>query len=208
MATVLYELLQTQELSFRCVYDYQENTMSFIVWQGLDRTQDQSVNSFVTFSEGFRNMQNEEVIIDASNYKNYAVVIGNGKYEDGNQIEVDVDLSGGGYKKYLYVDQTGQTFDSTKQTRAEYNALLYQAGLEELNKYTDITNVTFDTIDRGLTYLEDYDLGDKCDVILDSVQQSFTVRIIEIQEVFKEAKHSVTLVFGEKVPTLYNKARR
>lgn len=44
MATVLYELLQTQELSFRCVYDYQENTMSFIVWQGLDRTQDQSVN--------------------------------------------------------------------------------------------------------------------------------------------------------------------
>lgn len=56
-------------------------------------------------------MQNEEVIIDASNYKNYAVVIGNGKYEDGNQIEVDVDLSGGGYKKYLYVDQTGQTFD-------------------------------------------------------------------------------------------------
>ena len=196
------------ECAFQYTDDYQENTMSFIVWQGLDRTQDQSVNSFVTFSEGFRNMQNEEVIIDASNYKNYAVVIGNGKYEDGNQIEVDVDLSGGGYKKYLYVDQTGQTFDSTKQTRAEYNALLYQAGLEELNKYTDITNVTFDTIDRGLTYLEDYDLGDKCDVILDSVQQSFTVRIIEIQEVFKEAKHSVTLVFGEKVPTLYNKARR
>ena len=208
LATVLYELLQTQELSFRCDYDYQNNTMSFVVWQGKDRTQDQDVNSFVTFSEGFRNMQNEEVIIDASNYKNYAVVVGNGKYEDGNQIEVDVDLSGGGYKKKLYVDQTGQTYDSTRQTLADYKAMLAQAGLEELNKYTDITNVTFDTIDRGLTYLEDYDLGDKCDVILDSVQQSFTVRIIEIQEVFKEAKHSVTLVFGEKVPTLYNKARR
>ena len=153
-------------------------------------------------------MQNEEVIIDASNYKNYAVVVGNGKYEDGNQIEVDVDLSAGGYKKKLYVDQTGQTYDSTRQTLADYKAMLAQAGLEELNKYTDITNVTCDTIDRGLTYLEDYDLGDKCDVILDSVQQSFTVRIIEIQEVFKESKHAVTLVFGEKVPTLYNKARR
>ena len=208
LATVLYELLQTQELSFRCDYDYQNNTMSFVVWQGKDRTQDQDVNSFVTFSEGFRNMQNEEVIIDASNYKNYAVVVGNGKYEDGNQIEVDVDLSAGGYKKKLYVDQTGQTYDSTRQTLADYKAMLAQAGLEELNKYTDITNVTFDTIDRGLTYLEDYDLGDKCDVILDSVQQSFTVRIIEIQEVFKESKHAVTLVFGEKVPTLYNKARR
>lgn len=210
LATVLYELLKTQELSLRCVYDYTENTMSFIVWQGLDRTQDQNVNSFVTFSEGFRNMQNEEVVIDASNFKNYAVVIGNGKYEDGNQIEVIVDLraSSSIYAQKIYVDQTGQTFDSTKQTRAEYDAQLAQAGKEELNKYTDVTNVTFDTIDRGLTYMVDYDLGDKCDVILDSVSQSFTVRIIEVQEVFKESKHTVTLVFGEKVPTLYSKARR
>lgn len=210
LATVLYALLQTQELSFKCIYDYVNNTMTFAVWQGVDRTQDQSENSFVTFSEGFRNMQNEEVVIDASNFKNYAVVIGNGKYEDGNQIEVDVDLrsSPSDYAKMLYVDQTGATFDSTKQTRAEYNAQLYQAGREELEKYTDVTSVTFDTIDRGLTYLEDYDLGDKCDVILDSVSQSFTVRIIEVTEVFKENKHTVTLQFGEKVPTVYSKARR
>ena len=202
--------MKTQELSLRCVYDYTANTMSFIVWKGLDRTQDQVENSFVTFSEGFRNMQNEEVVIDASNFKNYAVVIGNGKYEDGNQIEVIVDLRSDPsvYAQKLYVDQTGQTFDSTKQTRAEYDAQLAQAGREELNKYTDVTNVTFDTIDRGLTYMADYDLGDKCDVILDSVSQSFTVRIIEVQEVFKESKHTVTLVFGEKVPTVYSKARR
>lgn len=210
LASVLFEMLQTQELSLRCVYDYRENTMSFIVWSGKDRTQDQAENSFVTFSEGFRNMQNEEVVIDTSNFKNYAVVIGNGKYEDGKQIEVIVDLraSSDVYAQKLYVDQTGATFDSSKQTRADYNAQLYQAGLEELAKYTDVTSVTFDTIDRGLTYMEDYDLGDKCDVILDSVRQSFTVRIIEVQEVFKESKHTVTLVFGEKVPTVYSKARR
>ena len=137
-------------------------------------------------------------------------MIGNGKYEDGKQIEVDVDLRSdpSEYAQLLYVDQTGQSFDSTKQTRAEYDAQLYQAGLEELAKYTDVTSVTFDTIDRGLTYLEDYDLGDKCDVILDSVSQSFTVRIIEVMEVFKENKHTVTLQFGEKVPTVYSKARR
>ena len=137
-------------------------------------------------------------------------MIGNGKYEDGNQIEVIVDLRPDPttYAQKLYVDQTGATFDSSKQTRAEYNAQLYQAGLEELAKYTDVTNVTFDTIDRGLTYMEDYDLGDKCDVILDSVGQSFTVRIIEVQEVFKESKHTITLIFGEKVPTVYSKARR
>lgn len=210
LATVLYEMLQTQELSLRCVYDYLENRMHFIVWQGKDRTQEQSENSFVTFSEGFRNMQNEEVTIDTSNFKNYAVVIGNGKYEDGKQIAVIVDLRSDTsiYAQKIYIDRTGQTFDSTKQTRAEYDAQLYQAGLEELAKYTDITNVTFDTIDRGLTYMVDYDVGDKCDVILDSVSKSFMVRIIEVLEIFKESKHTITLTFGEKIPTVYSKARR
>ena len=184
--------------------------MSFIVWQGKDRTQDQSENSFVTFSEGFRNMQNEEIVIDTSNFKNYAIVIGNGKYEDGQQIEVIVDLRASSdiYAQKIYVDKTGMTFDSSKQTRAQYEEQLWQAGKEELEKHNNITNVTFDTIDRGLTYMVDYDLGDKCDAILDSVSQSYTVRLTEIHELFKESKHTVTLILGEKVPTVYSKARR
>lgn len=210
LATVIYELLQTQELSIRCLYDYVNNSMSAVVWQGKDRTQDQDVNSFVVFSEGFRNMQNEEIIIDNSNFKNYAVVIGNGRYEEGNQIEVIVDLRSNKnvYAQKLYVDQTGQTYDETKQTLDEFKEQLRQAGIEELAKYTDITSVSFDTIDRGLTYMKDYDLGDKCDVVLDSIGDSYTVRIIEVTEVFKENKHTISLQFGNKVPTVYSKARR
>lgn len=210
LATVIYELLQTQELSIRCLYDYVNNSMSAVVWQGKDRTQDQDVNSFVVFSEGFRNMQNEEIIIDNSNFKNYAVVIGNGRYEEGNQIEVIVDLRSNKnvYAQKLYVDQTGQTYDETKQTLDEFKEQLRQAGIEELAKYTDITSVSFDTIDRGLTYMKDYDLGDKCDVVLDSISESYTVRIIEVTEVFKENKHTISLQFGNKVPTVYSKARR
>lgn len=210
LATVIYELLQTQELSIRCLYDYVNNSMSAVIWQGKDRTQDQDVNSFVVFSEGFRNMQNEEIIIDNSNFKNYAMVIGNGRYEEGNQIEVIVDLRSNKnvYAQKLYVDQTGQTYDETKQTLDEFKEQLRQAGIEELAKYTDITSVSFDTIDRGLTYMKDYDLGDKCDVVLDSIGESYTVRIIEVTEVFKENKHTISLQFGNKVPTVYSKARR
>ena len=155
-------------------------------------------------------MQNEEIIIDNSNFKNYAVVIGNGRYEEGNQIEVIVDLRSNKnvYAQKLYVDQTGQTYDETKQTLDEFKEQLCQAGIEELAQYTDITSVSFDTIDRGLTYMKDYDLGDKCDVVLDSIGESYTVRIIEVTEVFKENKHTISLQFGNKVPTVYNKARR
>ncbi|MEI3212135.1 MAG: hypothetical protein V8S42_07375 [Lachnospiraceae bacterium] len=151
LATVIYELLQTQELSIRCLYDYVNNSMSAVVWQGKDRTQDQDVNSFVVFSEGFRNMQNEEIIIDNSNFKNYAVVIGNGRYEEGNQIEViDLRSNKNVYAQKLYVDQTGQTYDETKQTLDEFKEQLCQAGIEELAKYTDITSVSFDRSIVGL----------------------------------------------------------
>lgn len=210
LALVLYDLLKPQELSFRCTYDYQESKIDFGIWQGKDRTQDQWENSFATFSDGLRNIHNEIIVIDNSNMKNYGIVIGNGKYEDGKQIEEIVDLrsSPDVYAQKKYIDQTGMVYDETVQTLADYRKQLRQAGLEEMAKYTDITNVTFDAIDRGLTYLKDYDLGDKCDVVLDSVSQSFTVRIIEIQEVFKESKHLITLQFGDKVPTVYSKARR
>lgn len=210
LATVLYGMLKTQELSFRCSYNYEENKIFFSVWQGKDRTQDQRVNSFATFSEGMRNVQNEEIVIDSSNFKNYGVVIGNGKYEDGQQIEVIVDLRSGPdiYAQKLYIDKTNMTFDSTKQTLGEFREQLRQAGMEEMAKYNDITSVKFDVIDKGLTYMESYDLGDKCDAILDSVSQAYMVRITEAHEVFKDSKHRVTLQFGEKVPTVYNKARR
>lgn len=210
LATVLYELLKSQELSYKCLYNYEANIVSFSVWQGKDRTQDQNKNSFVTFSEGFRNMQNEKITIDSSNFKNYAVVIGNGKYEEGKQIQVDVDVRANTsvYAQVLYVDQTGATYNSEEQSLDEYKEGLRQAGLEELAKYTDVTSVTFDTIDRGLTYMKDYDLGDKCDIVLDSIGESYTVRIIEIEEIFKEDKHTVTLQFGNKVPTVYSKSRR
>ena len=96
----------------------------------------------------------------------------------------------------------------SKQTRAEYEAQLAQAGYEALMNYKDITNVKFDTIDRGLTYRVDYDLGDKCDIVLDSIAEAYTVRITEVAEVFKEGQHNITLQFGDKVPTVYTKARR
>ena len=210
LAKVLFEMLATQEMSYRTRYDYLNNIMYFEVWKGRDRTQDQSVNSFATFSETFKNMQNVNIILDNSAYKNYAVVIGNGVYEDGNQIEVDVDLrsSSAEYKQIIYVDQTSMYYDSSQQTLAEYKEQLRQAGIEALEETRVITNVTFDTVKGRLDYMKDYDLGDKCDIILDSIKQSFTVRIIEVDELFKEGVHTITLQFGNQLPTIYSKARR
>lgn len=203
---VVQELLQTEEKAIRCRYDYINDKVYADIWQGLDRTQSQAENNFVTFSKGFRNIKNVKTKDDSSNFKNYFVVGGSG--EGSERIYVTVDLSGGGYKQQLFVDCKNEKYDSDKQTLEEYKEALRQKGIEKAQKYVDIHNIEFDVkADSGFKYLEDYDLGDKCDLIIEDIQKSYEARIIEIYETWKKGVHSVTLTFGDKIPTRYERAR-
>lgn len=206
LESVAYATLKVEEKSYRCVYDYENDVINFEIYQGIDRTQEQTENNFVTFSRGFRNIKNVSAKNDNSNFKNYFVVAGNGEGSD--RIFVIVDLSGGDYQQQLFVDCKNEMYDPDEQTLEEYRAALYQKGLEKAKEYVDIHNVEFDAdVNAGARYLEDYDLGDKCDVVLDDIQQSYEARIIEIYEVWNSGKHTVTLTFGDKIPTLYERAR-
>lgn len=206
MADVLYETLQTQELSFRCRYSLEDGKVYFEVWQGLDRTQSQTVNNFVTFSQTFRNISGADITTDTSNAKNFAVVAGSG--EGADRIIAEVDLSEGGYKRKVYFDQRNLSYDPEEQTLDEYRAELAQKGREKLLKYASNFNADVDAVDgAGFAYLRDYDLGDKCDVIVDSVALSLEARIIAVYEVVKQGHRTVTLELGDKVLTPYDKAR-
>lgn len=199
-------ILLPDEKSVRCRYDYERDIMYADIWQGVNRTQSQTDSNFVTFSNGFRNIKNVSAKNDSSNYKNYALVGGSG--EGDQRIYAEVDLSGGLYKRKIFVDARNEQYDPESQTLDEYRAALAEKGLESLQKYVDISNVEFDAIaDSGFRYLEDYDLGDKCDIIIEEMQKSYEARIIEIYETWSRGEHTVTLTFGDKIPTLYERAR-
>lgn len=203
---VAHDTLKVDEKAYRCVYDFESDVVCFEIYQGKDRTQAQTDNNFVTFSKGFRNISNVSVKEDSSNCKNYFVVGGSG--EGAERIYVSVDLSGGAYKQQLFVDCKSETYDPDKQTLDDYKLGLYQKGMEKALNYVHIHNVEFDAAaNAGAKYLEDYDLGDKCDIIIEDVQTSYEARIIEICETWNKGKHTVTLTFGDKIPTLWEKAR-
>ncbi len=209
LATVLYSLLKTQQMSYACVYDYVNQKIRFKVWQGLDRTQSQTQNSFASFSSKLRNIHDEKITKDTTAFKNFAIVIGNGNYEDGKQIDVTVDARSNQseYKRIVYLDKTEELYEAEKETLESYKDKLMQMGKEELlKKYASILNVSFETARRsGLIYLEDYDLGDKCDILIDDFQMAFQARLIEVKEVFKNSVHEIGLSFGDKVPIAYRK---
>ena len=164
LADVAYTKLQTVQHSLRCRYDYKQNLITAEVWQGLDRTQQQTANPFVTFSDGFGNLTEVTASTDRSNYKNYAIVAGEDQAE--NRKIAYADLSGGGYKRQLWVDARGERWDPEKQTEAEYLAGLRQKGLDALLDYAVINNVDIQAAACGFAYLADWDLGDLVDVIV------------------------------------------
>lgn len=206
LGEMVYRTLKVEEKSFRCRYDFENDVIDFEVYKGKDRTQAQTENNFVTFSKGFRNLKSIIATKDNSLYKNYFVVAGD--TVDDEQIVVILDLSGGGYKQKLYIDDTNKKYNANSQSIEEYREILMQDAIEKAEKYVSISNVEFDTIaDSGFKYLEDYNLGDKCDVIVDAIQMSFEARIIEVIESETKGKRQETLIFGDKIPTQYEKAR-
>lgn len=191
----LYSILESRECTYSVVYDYINNRLQLKVWQGKDRTQSQNVNSFQTFSMEFGNIVGREIDFDDSAFKNYAIVPCNADDNDIEQNTYYLDWSNGGYKKKIVFDMRSALPDE-EQSMADFQAAILQEASEKLADYAKIEDVNVDVVEAG--YMEDFDIGDKCDVILTDIGITMETRIVEVNEVFKDKDHTVTVGLGNK----------
>lgn len=200
----IYELYATQQISYRLNYDYVENKIFFETYQGRDLTHNQDTNPQVVFSKNRKNIANIQMMMDDSNYKNYAIVAGG---EEGvNRKYVILDKSNGAYKKKIFID--ARDLQQGDKTLQEYNLELRQRGEERLIDYSKIINCTFVLQETEiLQYKNDFDLGDKVDVIAQDITFEFQARITEITEITKENSRNVAITVGEQIPTTYKKIK-
>ncbi len=70
-----------------------------------------------------------------------------------------------------------------------------QAQVDMLNNYK-IEEIEVEALQNRFYYLTDYDLGDKCTIVLDALNQMWTARIEEVREVHKNNMVEIELVFG------------
>ena len=205
LGTKLYSILQTQEMSYKIDYDFETNSLKLNFYKGLDRTQDQYDNNFITFSKTFDNISSVQADVDDSNYKNYFIVAGG---EEGvNRVVEYVDLSNGSYQKQCFVDardlqqQEGQSLD-------DYKLELRQRGLEKAQDYLSVTNITVNPVTSSYEYMIDYDLGDKCDIIINELGILIQARIIAVYESIENGYTTIELEFGDKILTKIDKLER
>jgi hypothetical protein len=200
----LYEIEQTQEMSHRLRYDYLENRLLFETWQGKDRTDEQTVNSWAIFADSFYNVKNAQYNRDESSYKNVAYVAGEGEGTERTVIEVDIRTSADEERREVYVDardlqSTYQDASGNEQTytTAQYKELLRQRGLEKLAEYEIVEAVTSDIDpEANLKYGTDFDLGDLCTYRYTDVGIECTKRITEIQETYEGSQQTLSVTFG------------
>jgi len=190
----LYTLAKQDELSFNLKYDYVNDKIIFNMWQGLNRTDTQTENTFAIFSQNFENIVTDNYALDKTKWKNYAYVFGEG--EGSERLSVEVDLTNGEERKELYVD--ARDLQQEDMTDDEYKETLTNRGIEKLTEYNKVETADFQVDPySNLKYKTDFDLGDLCTYKNDELGKMVDNRIVEISEVYENGNETIQIVFGD-----------
>lgn len=205
---------KANELGYRIDLDLHNKQYVFEVYQGLDRSVNQDINSKAIFSTEFENVSNQKYIDSDNNYRNMVLVAGAG--EDANRKALTLGAENKSLDRYeLFVD--ARDISDTKQVNdnevsiplQEYNKLLESRGKEKLAECTKIE--TFDCVisnTNNLIYRTDYDLGDKVSIINKKWGLMLNERIISITETYDSEGLNVEIEIGNNIPSLIDKIKQ
>ena len=203
------DIANTAELGIRTLLDLENKKIVFDIYEGLDRTATNGVNAPAIFSKEFENVLEQEYTDSSNNYRNVALVAGEGEGIDRKKVAIG---EGAGLDRYeLYVD--ARDIQSKKENDAvipevEYLQLLRDRGNDKLSEYKDIQ--TFNSkinLNSNLEYKVDFDLGDKDTCVSKKWGVTIDTRITEIEEVYESSGKRVNVTFGDSMPTLIDKLK-
>lgn len=193
----LRELLKPYEMSFRIHYDFEANALDFTVYRGLDRTQEQTTNTWAIFSTSYENLSQFSYARNRSDYRNYAIVM----TDDGTK-RVTVDKTGGTPRRELFVSADDE-LDTAAMT---------QLGESALAEYAMIETVSGEVQGgANMIYGENYALGDLCNIEDTHLGVSAAARLTQMTTVVEKGVTRRVPSFGEQYLNLrqyINKAIR
>lgn len=143
-------------------------SMVFIVYQGLDRSYNQSERPYVVFSDEFDNILNSEYQMQSEAYANTALIGGEGQGTE--RIYTSIGDSNSGLERYeTFTDGSGisQNKDSENEIALEdYLLLLQEAGKESLAELAITEGFSGEVISDGaFKYGVDFFIGDTVTVV-------------------------------------------
>lgn len=198
----LYDTIMTicnsYKLGFRIRLSDQ-NKFVFSLYMGIDRSYNQSVNSYVIFSNKFDNMINSSYLESIKTLMNVTLIAGE---DEGTSRRTRVIGNESGMaRRELYTDardiqsEVYEDGESKKIPDSEYNAMLDQRGIEKLaeNKYTKVFTGEIEA-SKTFVYGKDFFKGDIVQVINEFGIEA-VVRVSEVVIVYEVSGYSMYPTF-------------
>lgn len=197
----IYEILSLDGMSYKVTFDFVNSKKIFNVYQGLDRTEGNTAeNNPVIFSSKYGNIKYPNVLIDDSLRKNAEMILSTDYKTNTVYLRALWDRAQGenNYTDNFYL-HNGMTFISDFETTQEFITALEEEGRNDLSGRIQTINVEFDTQEGSYDYMQDFDLGDKCNIEIPEIGLATEARLIGCYEVIKEGVWTLSLEFGSPI---------
>lgn len=191
---VVVDICEERDIGFKITLN-QNDQFVFKMYVGIDRSYNQTENSYVVFGNEFENLINSSYLTNNQKLKNVTLIGGEGEGDErkytslGNAVGLE--------RRELFTDarDISSNIDGVELSIEEYNALLQQRGSEKLSKASD--EVAFEgEVETGImfAYGVDYFIGDTVTVKNEYGIES-SPQIIEIIESLDESGYSLVPTF-------------
>lgn len=188
----IMELCQLNEIGYKIILNSQ-NQFEFSLYNGVDRSYNQTVNPCVTFSPKFENLINSNYYETDSDYKNITLIAGQGEGEE--RIYTTYGSGKGLDRRELFTD--ARDLSPQDISEDQYLKNLQNRGKEKLEEHTAITTFEGEVEPYMYKYKEDYGLGDIVQ-IENEYGKKGTTRITEVITCDDENGYSVIPTFEMK----------
>lgn len=193
---VISSICETYGVGFDMTYE----GGNFIVhlFEGTDRSYDQTTNPYIVFSDVYDNLLTAEYNEDHSEYATDVLVGGEG--EGVNQTIVwSAEDSKSGLDRYeIYLDASSSVTNENIITQATYESQLNELGLQEISNHTTYTEAFSGTVDfSGVEFGVDVFIGDIVTIENTRWGMSINSRIVEvIESIGEDGTYTAVPTFG------------
>lgn len=186
-------------IGFRFAPDFDNKTITFQCYKGLDRTMGQSDRNRVIFSEQYNNISEATYSVNSQIQKTVCYVGGEGEGSERKYVVTGDNSLTGLERRELFLNAAD--ISSEDLTTAQYENALKQRGNNALE--TNALSETFEAKTEAIgnfTYRVNYDLGDIVTIRKNTWGIATDLRISEITEAYENGALSVIPTFGNPLP--------
>lgn len=187
-------ICQAYGLGFKVTLN-NSNQFVFGLFEGTDRSYDQNVNPYVIFSDDYDNLLSSQYEEDYRDIATNVLVAGEGEGVNRKTLWVSESNPTGINRYEVYKDQRQLQSDDGEISDADYEAMMYEAGLESI---TTITTAFTGTVYFGnLQWKQDVNIGDIC--VIENKRWGIYInsRLVEVIESISESgEYSIIPTFG------------